>query len=86
VHPDAAEPPAVEAFILVVRSRRSGGGGSGENRYRMLQCGFPILLFEAYCRNSTKAKNLDISLGPREISSGPREISLVSRDLNKRYS
>ncbi len=32
VQPDMAEPPAVEAFVLAVGSRRSGGGGSRDNR------------------------------------------------------
>jgi hypothetical protein len=63
-----AEPPAVEAFILVVGSRRSGGGISGimDN---MLGCEFTMPLIEVNCRNSSET-----SLGLREISCGLREI------------
>jgi hypothetical protein len=63
VQPDAAEPPAVEAFILAVGSRRSGGGGSTDNRDTMLGCDFPMLLVEAYCKNSTKGKTKFFPLG-----------------------
>jgi hypothetical protein len=41
----------------------------------ILGCESPMLLIEAYCRNSTKAKSQDISLGLRDVSRSPREIS-----------